>query len=113
MPFYNLRELEQTAIGPSYSTAHGSLVHGQNLEVALVRFQAHRGAKPHSHPNEQMMYVLKGRLQARIGDEHVVAEPGDIIHMPANVEHEVLALDEDVEVISVKNLVDGKGSPRG
>ena len=112
MPFYNLREMEKGAIGPTYSTAYGSMVHGQHLEVALVRFQARRGAKPHRHPNEQMMFVLKGRLQARIGDEHLVAQPGDILHMPADVEHEVMALDEDVEVISVKNLVDGKGSPR-
>lgn len=112
MPFHRLSNMSADPIGPEYSTARGPVVLGDHLEVALVHFDANKGAKPHHHAHEQMMYVLKGRIRASIGDETFIAEPGDIIHMPPDVEHEILAYGVDTTVISVKNLVEGRGSPR-
>jgi quercetin dioxygenase-like cupin family protein len=67
------------------------------------------GADAHAHPNEQIIYLLEGKLRARVGNEERIVEPGDVIHVPPNVEHEVRAL-EDSAFVSSKNLVDGKGS---
>ncbi|WP_324669405.1 cupin domain-containing protein [Geochorda subterranea] len=111
MPFYDLTKMAHVAIGPQQSAARGAVVQGQNLEVALVRYEAHRAAKSHRDSNEQMIFVLEGRLRARIEYEVAVADPGDIIHIPANVEYELVAI-EDAEVISFKSHAAGRGSPR-
>ena len=35
--------------------------------VALMRMPAGTGAEPHSHPNEQWIYILQGTFRAKIG----------------------------------------------
>lgn len=52
--------------------------------------------------------VLNGRLRVRLGDEEQEIGPGAGFHVPSNVPHGVTAI-EDAEVLSCKNLIDGKG----
>ena len=52
--------------GPAYSTAHGPCVEGDRMIVGLMRMKAGTGAEPHSHPNEQWIYVLEGTFRATI-----------------------------------------------
>jgi quercetin dioxygenase-like cupin family protein len=54
----------------------------------------------HSHPNEQIVWMLKGKMEFRIGSERRVCGPGDLAVIPAGVEHEGWFL-EDTEVIDV------------
>lgn len=109
MPFYRFEELEQETISPHYSTAFGGTVRGEKIEVGLYRMEAGTGADPHKHPNEQIIYILKGKVQARVGDEEATVETGGVIHVPPNVVHEIRAL-EDTVFLSAKDLVEGKGS---
>ena len=62
--------------GPDYSTAHGPCVEGDRMIVGLMRMKAGTGAEPHSHPNEQWIYVLEGTFVAVIGGKSVEAKPG-------------------------------------
>ena len=109
MPFYTWDALPSEVISPDYSTAAGGTVTGAIIEVGRYRMAGGTGADPHRHPNEQIIYVLEGRLRARVGGEERVVEAGEVIHVPPNVVHEVRAL-EDSMFLSSKNLVDGKGS---
>lgn len=109
MPFYRFEELGQETISPHYSTAFGGTVTGKKIEVGLYRMQAGTGADPHRHPNEQIIYVLSGRLRAKVGEEEAEVGPGGVIHVPADVVHQVRAL-EDASFLSSKDLVEGKGS---
>ena len=109
MPFYRFEGLPQETISPHYSSAAGGTVTGEIIEVGKYAMAKGTGADPHRHPNEQIIYVLRGRLRARVGDEERTLEPGDVAHFPPNAVHEVRAL-EDSEFLSSKNLVDGKGS---
>jgi quercetin dioxygenase-like cupin family protein len=54
----------------------------------------------HSHPNEQIVWMLKGRMEFRIGDERRMCGPGDIAVIPGGVEHEGW-FHEDTEVIDI------------
>jgi quercetin dioxygenase-like cupin family protein len=54
----------------------------------------------HSHPNEQIVWMLKGRMEFRIGTERRMCGPGDIAVIPGGVEHEAW-FHEDTEVIDV------------
>lgn len=109
MPFHKWDALPDEVISPHYSTATGGTVTGSLIEVGRYRMAGGTGAEPHRHPNEQIIYVLKGRLHARVGDEERVVEAGEVVHVPPNVVHEIRAL-EDSQFLSSKNLVDGKGS---
>ncbi|MHB8733037.1 MAG: cupin domain-containing protein [bacterium] len=109
MPFHKWEALADEVISPHYSTATGGTVTGSIIEVGRYRMAGGTGADPHKHPNEQIIYLLKGRLRARVGDEERVVEAGELIHVPSDVVHEIRALEDSV-FLSSKNLVDGKGS---
>jgi len=45
-------------------------------------------AAAHRHPHEQIVWMIKGRMDFRIGDEHRSMGPGDVAVIPGGVEHE-------------------------
>jgi quercetin dioxygenase-like cupin family protein len=52
----------------------------------------------HQHHNEQIVWMLKGRMEFRLGDEKRMCGPGDVVVIPGGVEHEGW-FHEDTEVI--------------
>lgn len=108
MPFFDLDALQAEYVTPKYSKAFGPLVSGEQIEVGRLRFGAGEGAVPHSHPQEQIMVVLRGRLRVTLGDETRELGPGQGFVAPPNVQHHVTA-QEPTEVVSCKGLVEGKG----
>ena len=91
MTFYRLSEMQRTVITPEHSTAEGPTIKGRRIEEE-------RG-------EEQVITVLKGRIRSRVGREETVLGPGEAVHIPANVEHENWAIEEEVEFISCKDVV--------
>jgi quercetin dioxygenase-like cupin family protein len=54
--------------------------------------------EPHSHTNEQIVWMLKGKMEFRLGSEQRVCGPGDVVVIPGGAEHEAW-IREDTEVI--------------
>ena len=54
--------------------------------------------EPHSHANEQIIWMLKGTMEFRLGNEQRVCGPGDVVVIPGGTEHEAW-FREDTEVI--------------
>jgi quercetin dioxygenase-like cupin family protein len=103
--FYRLDEEESVNVGGTYSTATGPLVRGERIQVSLAHKAAGTGAKPHTHPNEQFNYLLKGRLKAVVDGEEQLITPGTLIHIPANAVHATVATtDEDVIFLAIKDM---------
>ena len=101
---FDLAKVNHILGGPDYSTANGSCVEGDRMIVALMRMPAGTGAEPHSHPNEQWIYILEGVLHATVGGKAVEAKPGAVIYIPANVVHSGKAgADRDVVFFTVKD----------
>jgi unsaturated pyranuronate lyase len=44
--------------------------------------------EPHSHANEQIVWMLKGKMEFRLGSEQRVCGPGDVVVIPGGTEHE-------------------------
>jgi quercetin dioxygenase-like cupin family protein len=84
---FDLAKVNQILGGPDYSTAAGACVEGDRMIVGLMRMAAGTGAEPHSHPNEQWIYILEGTFQAKIGDKQLEAKPGSVLYVPANIVH--------------------------
>ena len=108
MPFYKFDALKKEHMTPKHSTAFGSLITGEQIEVGLLRYKKGEGANEHAHPHEQVLFVLSGRVEMMIGGEKAVLGPRDVAHMPPNEPHRLFAL-EDTEVLSAKGIVGGVG----
>jgi hypothetical protein len=44
--------------------------------------------EPHRHANEQIVWMLKGKMEFRLGNEQRVCGPGDVVVIPGGLEHE-------------------------
>jgi quercetin dioxygenase-like cupin family protein len=56
----------------------------------------------HAHESEQLTYVLQGALKFLVNGEEIVVREGEVIHIPALVEHQAEALEDtfDLDVYS-------------
>lgn len=75
-----------------------------NEKLMLVRHMMQKGwqGTRHSHPHDQLVYVIKGRLQFIGGASTFEVAAGDSFIVPGDVEHQASAL-EDSEVLDVFN----------
>jgi quercetin dioxygenase-like cupin family protein len=71
---------------------------GDQAMVVWWNFKAGAHVGAHSHPHEQIISMISGALDVRIGAERRTMKAGDIAVIPGGIEHEVLVL-EDTEVI--------------
>ena len=106
---FDLAKLERIPVGGAYSPAEGPVVEGERMQVGLITIKRGTAALPHSHPNEQWTYVLKGKARVSVAGQPVaLASPGVLIYAPANVVHSVEVLpEEDLVFFTVKDLSHG------
>src|SRR5689334_25048391 len=52
------------------------------------RLAAGAHAAAHKHPHEQFVWMVKGTMEFRIGNEKRTMKPGDVAVIPGGVEHE-------------------------
>jgi len=73
-----------------------------NKKVMLVRHHLVKGWKGtrHSHPHEQLVYVVTGGILFDAGGTTVELRSGDSVIVEGGVEHQATAL-EDSEVLDV------------
>ncbi|MDA0564237.1 cupin domain-containing protein [Streptomonospora sp. S1-112] len=72
------------------------LAHNENL--MLVEHVMEEGSvfPRHSHPHEQLAYLVSGRIRVVAGDRSFEAGPGDSFVVRGGVEHQVWALERSV-----------------
>jgi quercetin dioxygenase-like cupin family protein len=76
------------------------LVAGDKCMLVIWNMAAGAHAAAHRHPHEQIFWMLKGRMEFRLGDERRSCGPGDIAVIPGGVEHEAW-FPEDTEVVDI------------
>lgn len=91
MPFYTVGDL------PSVEAQPGIVRRSVYLEHAMITFfdLAPGSVIPvHSHPHEQITFVVRGAMEFTVGDEVRVLRAGDGACSPAGVPHGAVVLDE-------------------
>ena len=73
---------------------------GQKGMMVWWKIGAGTHVAAHSHPHEQLVWIVKGRMEFRIENERRVLEPGGIAAIPGGVEHEAWC-HEDTEVVDI------------
>jgi quercetin dioxygenase-like cupin family protein len=92
---YNWAKVEREQLNPLFAR---QVIHGEKTTVARVHLAKGCVVPEHSHHNEQISMVERGRLLFRIGGEELMLEPGDVLHIPSGVPHDVFALEESLAV---------------
>jgi len=57
------------------------------VKITIVRFEGGAVTHWHTHPGEQVLYVLEGECRVATETEEVVAYAGDVVHTPPNEKH--------------------------
>ncbi|RZL91933.1 MAG: cupin domain-containing protein [Variovorax sp.] len=101
---FNFSKVNEILGGPDYSPVYGGCVEGDRMIVALMTAPAGKTSEPHSHPNEQWIYVLDGTMELIVDGQRHTAHPGEIIYIPANTVHcGSTPEDKDAKFFTVKD----------
>lgn len=73
---------------------------GEKEMIVWWTMKAGAHAAAHSHPHEQVFWVLSGAMDFRLGAERRMCRAGDLGVIPGGVEHEAW-FPEDTEVVDV------------
>ena len=84
---FDLHHVNQIMGGPGYSPVFGGCVEGERMIVALMRYPAGQPSEPHSHPNEQWIFILEGELEMQFDGRWLKGGPGHVFYVPANKVH--------------------------
>ncbi len=77
------------------------LVNGDQLMLAHVHLKKGALVPQHQHENEQVTYILEGALHFFLGEdesEEVVVSAGEVLHIPSNLPHKAVALEDTFDV---------------
>ncbi len=77
------------------------LITGDRMMLAHVYMKEGCVIPKHSHENEQLTYILEGALRFYIGEdgkEEVTVRAGEVLHIPSNILHKAVALEDTLDV---------------
>jgi quercetin dioxygenase-like cupin family protein len=99
---YRWDELPRERLNPQLER---SLISGERLMIAHVYLDRGCVVPKHSHENEQLAYILEGKLRFFLGEdgnEVVDVAAGEVLHLPSHLPHAAEALEDtlDVDVFS-------------
>ncbi len=94
MPFHRFEDMENRNFTLHLSTANGPVIEGSHLYFCLNRKKAGTGSELHYHPNELLIFVVRGKVNAVVGMDRRIADPGTFIIIPPNVRHSMKATED-------------------
>ena len=69
----------------------GRFVHGDKITLSFVDIEPGAILPEHSHPHEQITFIMEGELEMVIGGEKMLLTPGMVHVIPGNVRHSAIA----------------------
>jgi len=94
MPFYRFEALESNYLTPHLSTGKAPVIEGEYMYFCLLHKDAGTGSDLHYHPNELLIFPLRGKINAIVGKDRRVVSPGTFVHAPAYARHSMRATED-------------------
>lgn len=94
MPFYRFEGLAMERFNPHLSTGEGRTIEGRYMYFRTIHKNTGTGSELHYHPNELMIFPLRGKLNAIVGKDRRIVSPGTFVHVPANARHSMRATED-------------------
>jgi quercetin dioxygenase-like cupin family protein len=98
MQSINWDEVELETVNPGMKRR---IVTGEKMTVARIYFEDGFVVPMHSHHNEQITQVIRGKMHFVFGDEartEKILGPGDVVVIPADLPHEATMIGEVEEM---------------
>ena len=81
---YNWNDLSKEVVRPGVSRCG---FRGDDVLMVMNWLEPGMEVNPHSHPCEQVVYIVQGQMRFVIGGEVLEGGAGTLIRIPPNVEH--------------------------
>ncbi len=72
-----------------------------NGNITLFAFGKDESLTEHTSPFEALVYVVDGEMEIKIGGEPYTVNTGEIILLPANIPHSLLAVDKSKMLLTM------------
>ena len=94
MPFYRFEDLESNYLTPHLSTGKAPVIEGKYMYFCLLHKTAGTGSELHYHPNELLIFPVRGKINAIVGKDRRIVGPGTFVHAPAYARHSMRATED-------------------
>ena len=98
MMLHNLENLESRNMEDGRVSRR---ISGDAVGLIRVEWPAGTITTPHNHANELIVLLIEGRLRALGGETEFILMPGDLVVVPAYVEHGYEALEDSITIEAV------------
>ena len=98
MPSVRLHRWDEIALEKVTEMMSQKIITGEREMLAQIYLKRGALIPLHSHESEQMTYILQGALRFLVGNEEVVVREGEVLHIPANAQHQAEALEDTFEL---------------
>lgn len=104
MPFHRFEEIESHYLTPHLSSGKAPVIEGQYMYFCLLHKDAGTGSELHYHPNELLIFPVRGKINAIVGKDRRIVPPGTFVHAPAYARHSMRATeDAPVQYLYIKD----------
>lgn len=94
MPFHRFEDIESSYLTPHLSSGKAPVIEGSYMYFCLLHKDAGTGSDLHYHPNELLIFPLRGKINAIVGKDRRTVGPGTFVHAPAYARHSMRATEE-------------------
>jgi quercetin dioxygenase-like cupin family protein len=92
--FHRFEDIESQYLTPHLSTGKAPVIDGQYMYFCLLHKNAGTGSELHYHPNELLIFPLRGTINAIVGKDRRIVSPGTFVHAPAYARHSMRATED-------------------
>jgi quercetin dioxygenase-like cupin family protein len=94
MPFHRFEDFESNYLTPHLSTGKAPVIEGRYIYFCLLHKNAGTGSELHYHPNELLIFPVRGKINAIVGKDRRIVSPGTFVHAPAYARHSMKATED-------------------
>lgn len=94
MPFHRFEDFASNYLTPHLSTGKAPVIEGRYIYFCLLHKNAGTGSELHYHPNELLIFPVRGKINAIVGKDRRVVRPGTFVHAPAYARHSMKATED-------------------
>jgi len=94
VPFHRFENIESHYLTPHLSTGTAPVIDGRYMYFCLLHKNAGTGSELHYHPNELLIFPLRGKINAIVGKDRRIVAPGTFVHAPAYARHSMRATED-------------------
>jgi len=104
LTFHRFEDIESHYLTPHLSSGKAPVIEGQYMYFCLLHKNAGTGSELHYHPNELLIFPVRGKINAIVGKDRRIVPPGTFVHVPAYARHSMCATeDAAVQYLYIKD----------